>query len=123
SKHPNQSFFSVYLFPHDPDWGLRSTAEQYYALFPECFRKRVEREGIWMPFVDVTSVTGYEDFGFAFLETGSRSRETAEREQAAGVYTFPYTEPWDVQQGRRRDGLTYASELQRAESDEVLTAL
>ena len=123
SKHPNQSFFSVYLFPHDPDWGLRSTAEQYYALFPEYFRKRVEREGIWMPFVDVTSVTGYEDFGFAFLETGSRSRETAEREQAAGVYTFPYTEPWDVQQGRRRDGLTYASELQRAESDEVLTAL
>lgn len=122
-KFPNQSYFSVYLFPHDTAWGLRSTAERYYELFPERFEKRVEREGIWMPFVDVTSVEGYEDFGFAFLETGSRSRETAEREQAAGVYTFPYTEPWDIQQGREREGLTYASELQRAAGNDVLTAL
>lgn len=123
AKFPNRSFFRIYLFPHDPAWGLRSAAEQYYALFPERFVKRVEREGIWMPFVDVTSVEGYEDFGFAFLETGSTSRATAEREQAAGVYTFPYTEPWDTQQGRHRKGLTYASELARGMADSVLAAL
>ena len=122
-KFPSQSFFTIYLFPHDEAWGLRSTAERYYELFPQRFVKRVEREGIWMPFVDVTSVAGYEDFGFVFLETGSNARETAEREQAAGVYTFPYTEPWDEQQGRRKEGLTYQAELARAQADPVLTAL
>ncbi len=123
SKFPNQSFFSIYLFPHDPAWGLRSTAQAYYALFPEHFAKRVAREGIWMPFIDVSSVQGHQDFGFAFLETGSTSRETAVCEQAAGVYTFPYIEPWDLQQGRLPQGLTYTSETERSKADPVLAAL
>lgn len=123
TKFPGQSFFTVYLFPHDDAWGLRSTADRYYDLFPDRFARRVGREGIWMPFVDVTSVPRYEDFGFAFLETGSHTRETAVREQEAGVYTFPYTEPWDVQQGRHADGLTYEAEIARGKSDPILRAL
>lgn len=122
-KFPSETFFTVYLYPHDGTWGLRSSAERYHRLFPESFTRRVEREGIWMPFVDVTGVEGYEDFGFAFLETGSTSRETAATQQAAGVYTFPYTEPWDVQQGRRREGLTYRAEVDRGRADPVLEAL
>lgn len=45
SHNPSRAPFSFVLYRHDPPWGLRSTQERYYKLFPESFVKRPPFEG------------------------------------------------------------------------------
>lgn len=72
----------------DPQWGFRAALAQYKELFPESFRVRVERQGMWMPFAKISEVEGFEDFGFVFKEGDN---ETA-FDDAHGIYTFRYVE-------------------------------
>ncbi len=105
-KFPNRSHFKLYLFEHDPAWGFRSALATYYAIQEDYFKKRVEHEGIWLPFTPLMTIEGWEDFGFGFHEThhftSDRGSEpvlpTIEADkQAREVYSFQYTEPWDIQ--------------------------
>ncbi len=70
-------------------WGFRAALAKYYAAFPEAFRCRTPRQGLWMPFARISEVKGWEDFGFQFKEG---SNETA-WDDAHGMTTFRYTEP------------------------------
>ena len=105
-KFPNRSHFTLYLFEHKPDWGFRSALAAYYDIQVEYFKKRVEHEGIWLPFTPLMTIEGWEDFGFAFHETHHPSMDrgldtalpTIEADKLAPeVYSFQYTEPWDIQ--------------------------
>jgi len=114
-KFPNSAELSWVFYPVDPTWGYRSATEGYYRLFPEAFKKRVDREGIWMPFLNITTVENYEDFGFMFHETSYRpprnqgDKSIAEIDREIGVYSFQYVEPWDIQIAAAKDGLDYDS--------------
>jgi len=44
-RNPSRAPFSFVLYSHDPAWGLRSTMQKYYRLFPESFTKRPTFEG------------------------------------------------------------------------------
>ncbi len=79
--------FCRYAF--DPQWGFRAALAQYRALFPESFRVRAKRQGLWMPFAKISEVERFEDFGFAFKEGNN---ETAFDDQH-GFDTFHYVEP------------------------------
>ncbi|MDY0168134.1 MAG: hypothetical protein RBS80_16420 [Thermoguttaceae bacterium] len=76
-------------FPFDPQWGFRAALAKYKELFPESFRVRIERQGMWMPFAKISEVKGFEDFGFVFKEGDN---ETA-FDDAHDIYTFRYVEP------------------------------
>ncbi len=76
-------------FPFAPEWGFRAALQAYYRLFPEAFRRRIDRQGLWMPFARISQVKGWEDFGFRFKEGND---ETA-WDDAHGILTFHYTEP------------------------------
>lgn len=76
-------------FGFDPAWGFRAALQRYYSLFPEHFRGRAERHGVWMPFAKISAVAGWEDFGFQFKEGAN---EVA-WDDANGITTFRYTEP------------------------------
>jgi hypothetical protein len=76
-------------FDFKPDWGFRSALNAYYALFPEAFRVRVREQGQWMPFAKISTIKGWEDFGFKFKEGND---ETA-WDDSHGIITFRYTEP------------------------------
>ncbi len=76
-------------FPFAPEWGFRAALQAYYRLFPEAFRRRIDRQGLWMPFARISQVKGWEDFGFQFKEGDD---ETA-WDDAHGIFTFHYTEP------------------------------
>ncbi len=83
--------FSFLIYKGDyPEWGFRGAAEKYYEIFPQYFVKRVEKEGIWMPFVDISTINNSEDFGFAFHEGDNNVAWDDEH----GIYSFVYTEPW-----------------------------
>ena len=70
-------------------WGFRAAWARYMALFPEAFRCRVPRQGLWMPFAKISAVQGWHDFGFRFKEG---TNET-EWDDAHDILTFRYTEP------------------------------
>ncbi len=76
-------------FDFAPDWGFRSALHEYYRLFPEAFRRRIDKQGLWMPFAKISQIKGWEDFGFQFKEGND---ETA-WDDAHGIFTFHYTEP------------------------------
>ncbi|UCD49743.1 MAG: hypothetical protein JSW27_19690, partial [Phycisphaerales bacterium] len=76
-------------FTFDPNWGFRAALERYYAIFPEHFVRRIEDQGLWMPFAKISAVEHWEDFGFRFKEG---TNETA-WDDAHGMVTFRYTEP------------------------------
>jgi hypothetical protein len=80
---------SFRVFSFDPAWGFRAALERYYAQFPEAFVRRVQEQGLWMPFAPISKVPGWEDFGFRFKEGND---ETAWDDQH-GILTFRYTEP------------------------------
>ncbi|MBI5809542.1 MAG: hypothetical protein HZA74_14210 [Ignavibacteriales bacterium] len=103
-RFPNRSFFKIQLFEHDPEWHFRAALEKYYKINTEYFKKRVIKEGIWLPFTPLHTIRNYEDFGFAFHETNWNSKDknfynkpTIQADKSAGVYSFQYTEPWDIQ--------------------------
>lgn len=88
AEEPSASFsFCVYDFA--PADGFRGALARYYALYPEHFRSRTPKQGVWMPFNKISSVQGWEDFGFVFKEG---SNETG-WDDAHDMLTFRYTEP------------------------------
>jgi hypothetical protein len=86
---PSRADFVVYLYVSGPEWGFRSATAAYYALFPEAFRRRSTREGLWMPFTDLAKVEDQEDFNFAFQEGANNIAYDEEH----GVYSFYYISP------------------------------
>lgn len=86
---PNAAPFSLVLARTDPGWGFRSATGKYYGIFPEAFARRSPDQGIWMPFTDVSTVDGWEDFGFKYHE----GINNVPFDDQAGVLSFRYTEP------------------------------
>jgi len=76
-------------FSFEPKLGFRGALAEFYRLFPEQFRCRTPKQGVWMPFAKISKVEGWEDFGFMFKEGND---ETAWDDEH-GILTFRYTEP------------------------------
>jgi hypothetical protein len=86
---PSSADFKFVLYRFDPRWGFRAALRKYYELFPSQFTKRVSREGVWMPFTDISKVPGFEDFGFAFQE----GAPNVAFDDQHGIASFFYVEP------------------------------
>jgi hypothetical protein len=83
--------FAIYALD-EPKWGMRAAADKFYRLFPESFRVRVKRFGIWMPFTDIAQIADFEDFGFAYHE----GAQNPDFNRKHGIYNFRYEEPWSA---------------------------
>lgn len=88
-KSPQSADFRVVLYSFDPAWRFRAALDGYYARFPESFVKRVPSEGLWMAFADISTVIGWEDFGFAFHE----GLNNVAWDEQHNILSFHYTEP------------------------------
>lgn len=87
--HPRAASAEVMERPIDPAWGFRDAARLYYAAYPDAFKNRIARHGIWIPFTDTSTVPHAEDFGIAVHE-GDNSVAADAR---LGILSFRYTEP------------------------------
>ena len=118
-KFPNRSFFRLSRFKFDAGWGMRAALKQYYSVYPESFKKRVTREGIWLPFTPLRKIRNWNDFGFAYHETswGSIDQENGRKvpsitsDKESGVLSFQYTEPWDIQLPIQSSAIDYKTLL------------
>ena len=86
---PGAAPFKFAIYRTDPQWGFRSAAKKLYEIFPQHFVCRSKDQGIWMPFTDVSTVQGWEDFGFKYHE----GVNNVPFDDKAGVLSFRYTEP------------------------------
>lgn len=89
TREKPQARLRLVAFDFEPAHGFRGALARYYALFPEHFRVRISRQGLWMPFARISAVRQWEDFGFRFKEGNN---ETA-WDDAHDILTFRYTEP------------------------------
>ena len=89
TKLPGGAGFRFVLYCFDPRWGFRAALQKYYDIFPQHFAKRVTREGVWMPFTDIATVPGFDDFGFAFQE----GAPNVAFDDQHGIASFVYVEP------------------------------
>lgn len=86
---PSRADFSLVIYTADPHWGFRSATAGYYALFPDAFVRRAEKEGLWMPFTDIAKVQDPEDFNFAFQE----GAPNVAWDETHGADSFKYISP------------------------------
>jgi len=86
---PSRAPFAFVVYRTDSAWGFRAAAKTFYTLFPDQFRCRSKDQGIWMPFTDVSTVEGWEDFGFKYHE----GINSVPFDDTAGILSFRYTEP------------------------------
>jgi len=86
---PSSAPFKFVIYRTDPQWGFRSASKKLYDIFPDYFACRSKDQGIWMPFTDVSTVQGWEDFGFKYHE----GNNNVPFDDSANILSFRYTEP------------------------------
>lgn len=86
---PGAADFRFVLFRFEPQWGFRGAFEKLMQIFPDYFRVRTLEQGLWMPFTDISTVQGWQDFAFKFHE----GNNNVTWDDAHGVLSFRYTEP------------------------------
>ena len=85
----SEARLSFCKFTFDPEWGFRAALARYYEIFPAHFYCRTPEQGLWMPFVKISDVNDWHDFGFKFKE-GTNETQWDDKN---GIVTFRYTEP------------------------------
>lgn len=109
---PSQANFSFVLFTSNPKWGFRAAAEQYYKIFSPCYAVRSKDQGIWMPFTDISTVQGWQDFGFKYHE----GNNNVPFDDKSGILSFRYSEPSTWWMSMPKDvSRTYEAAMQIAE--------
>ena len=87
-EHPTAHFrFVRFGFPAKQ--GFRGALATYQSLFPELYKVRLKEHGLWMAFWKISTVQGWEDFGFKIKEGDNEP----DWDDAHGILTFHYTEP------------------------------
>ncbi len=86
---PGAASFRFVIYSFDPSWQFRAATQKYYELFPDFFVCRSKHQGIWMPFTDVSTVQGWEDFGFRYHEGNNNVPWDDEHD----ILSFRYFEP------------------------------
>lgn len=89
ARFPSGAPFRFVVYRFDPRWGFRAAWRKYMEIFPDHFIVRSKRQGLWMPFTDVSTVAGWEDFGFRYHE----GNNNVPWDDAHDVLSFRYTEP------------------------------
>ena len=89
TRFPSAAEFRFVLFKFAPRSGFRAAWQKYMAIFPDHFEVRSREQGIWMPFTDVSTVDGWEDFGFRYHE----GNNNVPFDDQHGILSFRYTEP------------------------------
>lgn len=91
ARFPSAAEFRFVIFDSDPDWGFRGAYAKYMDIFPAQFAVRAKKQGIWMPFTEIDTVEGFEDFGFGFHEMHGTGNDF---DSTHGIPAFFYTEPF-----------------------------
>jgi len=88
-RSPGSASFRFVIYHFDAPGGFRAALAKLYTIFPDAFVTRSKEQGLWMPFTDVSTVQGWQDFGFRYHE----GKGNVPFDDANGILSFRYTEP------------------------------
>jgi len=88
-RFPAAADFRFVVYHFDPKWGFRAAFQKLTEIFPAYFNVSSRQQGIWMPFTDVSTVQGWQDFGFRYHE----GNNNVPFDVANDILSFRYTEP------------------------------
>ncbi len=91
TKFPNQASCSFVIYRCDGRWGLRSAAERYYAIYPDLFEKRMERDGGWVCWGTVEGMENLDELGFLY-HWGPGGGSAIAHDDEIGIYSFVYND-------------------------------
>lgn len=104
--------------PRSQRWEFRRAIQHYWELYPEAFRRRVSRAGIWLPFQHISIIDRPEDFGFAFHEVALSDKTSPGEDDKLGVGSYVYTEPMTDWRALRAEGpKTYSGYMKELTED------
>ncbi len=96
---PSRADATVITYEVPAKWAFRQAIAKYWELYPDAFKRRVKRAGIWMPFGDPRGVQGAEDFGFGYHEFSDiqikdpkDGKAMLDRDQRVGAESYVYVE-------------------------------
>jgi hypothetical protein len=113
-RFPSRADATVRAFRVDARWAFRRALAQYYALYPEAFKRRAGEGGIWMPFSSVEPIEQPEDFHIAFREVAADALSTIKFDKQHGIRSYVYVEPqtnWRELRGAERTYDQYLAQL------------
>ena len=115
TRFPSRAKLRFVVFRYDGQWGFRAAFAKLQRIFPDYFAVKCKTQGLWMPFTDVSTVRGWEDFGFRFHE----GNNNVAWDDAHDILSFRYTEPmtWWM---RMEKSLPRTREAAVAERDRLL---
>jgi hypothetical protein len=99
ARFPGAADFRFVVFDFDPRSGFRAALQKYMEMFPACFEVRTKEQGLWMPFTDVSTVQGWQDFGFRYHEGNNNVRWDDDH----AILSFRYTEPMTWWMAMKKD--------------------
>ncbi len=73
---------------------FRKQLQDWYGRDPDWYEARTRKHGLWLPFTDIRTIAGAEDFHFAFFEKVGSLGGDVDAAHDMGVLNFPYIEPW-----------------------------
>jgi hypothetical protein len=88
-RFPRAAEFQFILYHFPAAEGFRGAWQKYLDIFPDYFVVRSKDQGIWMPFTDISTVQGWQDFGFKYHE----GNNNVPFDDAHQILSFRYTEP------------------------------
>ncbi|HOX39109.1 MAG TPA: hypothetical protein PL033_14080 [Candidatus Brocadiia bacterium] len=115
---PSRADAAVIAYEVGVEWPFRRALARYYDLYPDAFRRRVSKGGIWLPFQSIANIQRPEDFGFAFREVAPGDLHTVAEDDKLGVGSFIYCEPqtnWRSFRGEEKP--TYEAYLAQLKED------
>lgn len=92
-RFANRARFSFLLYAVEPEWGFRSALAAYYGFFPDYYRPRLKREGLFMFQMADRVPANIEQYGFDLVESQWKKevlRAAIARDEQHGIATFPY---------------------------------
>ena len=110
AKFPSSASFHFLLYRHEPEWGMRGAAQRYYDIFPEFFKVRAERQGLYCYGIP-NDLENPEEFGFCYDLAGFH-RPDRGKLQEHGIYLlvhpmgteahirWPKGHDWGAENGR-----------------------
>lgn len=98
ARFPSGADFGFVLYSFDARWGFRGGFEKLMRVFPDYFAVRSREQGIWMPFTDIKTVQGFQDFHFKYHE----GNNNVPFDDTNHILSFRYTEPmtWWMSMGK-----------------------
>jgi len=97
-KFPSKADFDIVVYEFNGQERLRGALSEYYKLYPDCFKLRVKKQGLWTLWLNKGAEKYADRMGVLIDEAEYDLSGPANivRDEKKGYMSFQYSEPWGL---------------------------